>query len=102
MFDVRPGSAAPLVSFVVVNGLLVSTLASLVADPRVMQVRASALSRTAEMMATVNRVAQPDDPWTSGQGLIYRSGEMVPGEAVPPEHQANPSNVASAIMPPWV
>ena len=39
MFDVRPGSAAPLAVFVLVNGLLVSTLASLVADPTVMQVR---------------------------------------------------------------
>lgn len=66
---------------------------------RVMQVRASALSRTAEMMATVNRVAQPDDPWTRGQGLIYRSGEMVPGESVAPEHQANPSDVATVILP---
>lgn len=66
---------------------------------RVMQVRASALSRTAEMMATVNRVVGPGDPWTVGLGLIYRSGEMVPGEAVPPEHQANPSNIATVILP---
>lgn len=66
---------------------------------RLMQVRASALSRTAEMMATVNRVARSDDPWATGQGLIYRGGEMVPGEAVPPEHQANPSGVATVILP---
>lgn len=66
---------------------------------RVMQVRASALSRTAEIMATVNRVARSDDPWTTGLGLIYRGGEMVPGEAVPPEHQTNPSGVATVILP---
>lgn len=38
MFDVRPENAGPLAGFVLLNGLLVSTLASLVSDPRVMQV----------------------------------------------------------------
>eukprot|EP00892_Ulva_mutabilis_P009503 jgi/Ulvmu1/6925/UM032_0003.1 len=37
VFDVRPGSAAPLAIFVFINGLLVSSLASVVADPTVMQ-----------------------------------------------------------------
>lgn len=48
MFDVRPGSSAPLAAFVLVNGLLVSSLASLVSDPAMMQVRRPA--------ATGNRV----------------------------------------------
>lgn len=39
MFDVRPGSSAPLAAFVLVNGLLVSSLATLVSDPAMMKVR---------------------------------------------------------------
>lgn len=67
VFDVRPGSVGPLVAFVAVNGLLVSTLSSLVADPSVMQARDP--SRTRPRHAWAQRVSFPRPPVLRPRGL---------------------------------
>ena len=58
---------------------------------RVLELFLNTISRTVSDMRTVDRVAGPDDPWLSGEGLVYRQGEQVSGETLERAHLLNRS-----------
>lgn len=66
---------------------------------RILDVQINGLSRTAGMLKTADRVAKAGDPWLTGEGLVYKKGDLVPGESLSSDDQKNLSEPVRVILP---